>query len=154
MTSKNILEIGNVTQTTKYKPQDEKYHDSWIEFWKTETGMSRPQACCVMDCKHDEPVTSEDIVGGHVYVSAELSKAIENDLESFCKDHSRRAFNGFSLNNGYWYKIYGTLIVMMRCGNELVKTKGGNLVCIAPICNSCNQREDKYLLHNNTAAGQ
>lgn len=146
----SICEVGNVNDTAKFKPQSSIYNDSWIEFWKNEVGAIKPQSCCVVDCKHENPVTGDDIVGGHVYLSAELSKTVEADLEAFCTYPSRRVFGGFSLNNGYWYKIYGPMIVMMRCGDELVKTQGGNLVCIAPICNACNQRDDKFLLKANT----
>ena len=150
MASNSIYEIGNVSDTSKFKPQDAKYNNSWIEFWTSQVGMNKPQYCCVVDCQHDKPVKSDDIVGGHVYLSSELSKVVEADLESFCTYPSRRAFNGFSYKNGYWFKLYGNLFIMMRCGDKLVKTKGGNLVCIAPICNSCNQRDDKFLLNNGT----
>lgn len=150
MAAGSIYEVGNAANTSKYKPKEDKYNNSWIEFWTSEVGTFRPESCCVVDCTHEKPVTSDDIVGGHVYVSSELSKAIEVDLNIFCNYPLRRAFNGFLCKNGYWYKVYGTLIVMMRCGDKLVKTKRGNVVCIAPICNSCNQRTDKFMLNKNT----
>ena len=150
MATNSIYEVGNVTDTSKFKPQETKYNDSWIEFWINQVGMKKPQNCCVVDCTHEKPVTADDIVGGHVYVSSELSITIEADLNTFCNYPLRRAFNGFLCNNGFWYKVYGSLVVIMRCGDELVKTQAGNVVCIAPICNSCNQRTDKFML-NNTA---
>lgn len=150
MAENSIYEVGNVSDTSKFKPSNTRYNDSWIEFWMSEVGTNKPQNCCVMDCTHEKPVTSDDIVGGHVYMSIELTKTVEADLNSFCTYPSRRSFNGFSVKNGYWFKSYGNLLVMMRCGDELIKTTGGNLICIAPICNSCNQRGDKFLLKNNT----
>lgn len=150
MAADSIYAVGNAGNTSKYKPKEAEYDDSWIEFWKDQVGMRKPQICCVVDCTHETPVTADDIVGGHVYLSSELSKAIEADLGSFCNYPLRRAFNGFLCNNGYWYKVYGTLIVMMRCGDRLVKTQGENVVCIAPICNSCNQRTDNFMLNNNS----
>lgn len=150
MAAMSIFEIGNVTDTSKYKPADANYNNSWIEFWKSEVGTNKPQNCCVVDCKHEKPITADDIVGGHVYVPVELSKEIATDLDNFISDPSKRKFNGFLFNNGFWFKPYGNLLVIMRCGDKLVKTKGGNLVCIAPICNSCNQRVDKYILQART----
>lgn len=150
MAADSIYAVGNAGNTSKYKPTESKYNDSWIEFWTYQVGLKKPQNCCALDCTHDKPVSADDIVGGHVYVSSELSKAIESDLNTFCNYPLRRAFNSFLCNNGYWYKVYGSLIVMMRCGDELVKTQAGNVVCIVPICNSCNQRTDKFMLNNNT----
>ena len=150
MAENSINVVGNVTGTSKYKPQDAKYNDSWIEFWKSVVGANNPQNCCVVDCRHEKPIKVDDIVGGHVYLTDALSKAIETDLEAFCTYPSRRPFSGFSCKNEYWYKVYGNLFVMMRCGDELVKTEGGNLVCNAPICNSCNQRDYRFSLQNNT----
>lgn len=150
MAINNLYEIGNVTDTSKYKPQEAKYNDSWIEFWKSEAGRNKPKSCCVENCTHEKPVSEDDIVGGHVFVTTDLSKIIEADLNSFCTYPLRRNLNGFLCNNGYWYKCYGNLFVIMRCGDELVKTKGDNLVFIAPICNSCNQRTDKFIMKNNT----
>lgn len=150
MAINNIFEIGNVINTSKYKPKEECYNDSWIEFWKTIVGTNKPKNCCVVECQHEKPVTEDDIVGGHVYLSLELSKKIEIDLESFSSFPSLRTTNGFLCNNGYWYKSYGNLFVMMRSGENLVKTKGGNIIVIAPVCNSCNQRTDKFILKDKT----
>lgn len=150
MAANNTFEIGNVTNTSKYKPKESMYNDSWIEFWRIEVGAYKPKNCCVVDCQHEKPISEDTIVGGHVYVSAELSKVIDDDLELFCTYPSRRVANGFLCNNGYWYKPYGNLIVMMRCGDKLVKTKGGKVICIAPICNSCNKRTDSFFLKDKT----
>lgn len=142
--------IGNVKDSSKYKPQDIRYNNSWIEFWQSKVGVKRPQNCCVVDCKHGKPISQDDIVGGHVYVSTELSSEIEADLKQFCNYPSLRELNGFHNNNGYWYKSYGGLYVIMRCGNELVKTTSDCIVLIAPICNSCNQMTGEFTLKNNT----
>lgn len=142
--------IGNVTDTSKYKPKDARYNESWIEFWQAEVGAYKPQNCCVSDCQHKKPITGDDIVGGHIYVSTELSKAIGDDLETFCTYPSRRKLNGFLFTKGIWYKPYGNLLVIMRCGDELVRTKGDNLILIAPICNSCNQRSETFFMKDNT----
>ncbi len=150
MVENSNYEVGNVAETSKYKPSNIRFNGSWIDFWMSEVGTFKPQVCCVNDCKHNWSITADDIVGGHVYMSIELTKTVEADLNFFCTYPSRRSFNGFSVKNGYWYKSYGHLFVIMRCGDELVKTQGGNLVCIAPICNSCNQRDKKFLLRSNT----
>lgn len=145
MSSNNIYEIGNVEGSSKYKPQNARYNDSWIEFWQDKASTNKPQFCCVVDCKHND-----EIVGGHIYVSLELSKTIEADLNSFCTRTLMRAQNGLLNDNGVCYKAYGNLFVIMRCGENLVKTETGNLVFIAPICNSCNQRNGKFFLRAGT----
>ena len=87
------FEIGNVTNTSKFKPKESMYNDSWIEFWRIEVGTYKPNNSCVVDCQHEKPVSEDTIVGGHVYVSAELSRVIDDDLELFCTYPSNNSFN-------------------------------------------------------------
>lgn len=53
-------------------------------------------------------------------------------------------------NNGYWYKNYNDITVIMRCGDDLVKTESGSIVFIAPICDSCNKRTDTFHFFDGT----
>ena len=132
-----LLLFHNAINTSDLKPADIKYNDSWISFWIDVTLSPKPNSCCIHGCNQN------DIIGGHVYIDTDLAEEVESKIQA--EISKQKSLANKENQEEITFIDYRNIHIMVRNieANRACDDQGHPLF-IAPICNSCNQKNDDF----------